>query len=67
MSDESVVRVGVSVWVGGNVKASASVVEVVSGRRVGADGPFQLGEVRVRVDATGREVVVNAAEIEQVL
>ncbi|HXD55549.1 MAG TPA: hypothetical protein VN618_12390 [Solirubrobacteraceae bacterium] len=67
MGNEIVVSQGMSVWVGDDVQASGYVVEVLEGRRVGRNGPFQAGRVRIRLDATGDEVDVSAADIEHVL
>lgn len=67
MSDDLVIRPGVTVWVGGQVQASGQVLEIVDGRRVGADGPVQVGTVRIKVDGTGDETEVSATDIERVL
>ena len=56
-----------TVWVGGQMQASGQVLEIVDGRRVGADGPVQVGTVRIKLDATGDETEVSATDIERVL
>ncbi len=67
MSDYLVIRPGVTVWVGGQVQASGQVLEIVDGRRVGGDGPIQVGTVRIKLDGTGDETDVSATDIERVL
>jgi len=67
MSDDLVIRPGVTVWVGGQVQATGQVLEIVDGRRVGSDGPVQVGTVRIKLDGTGDEMDVSTTDIERVL